>query len=129
MDIPRKTRYPLHGRAKLALPDHRVLEGKTQDIGEGGVCFLLDEQISIETSYPICFELFVSGKNHIITASAKAVYGVFSSHGGFRVGLQFSNSDSDRTRLIKSLGGSAPKAHAPEHKVEEQVAPPPSTNE
>jgi c-di-GMP-binding flagellar brake protein YcgR len=112
MEISRQTRYPLHGRAQVALPDHRVLAARTLDISEGGVCIITEETISVGATYPLRFEISVNGKVHVIMASGKAVYGVFASQGGFRVGFQFMESDPDRKQLIKSLGAKRPAAQA-----------------
>ena len=98
----------MHGRVQVALPNQSVLSGHTLDISVDGVCILLDDQIPQGVSYPIRFEIIVHGKVDVFTALARVVYGVFASHGGFRVGFQFNEDDPKRTALIKTLAGKKP---------------------
>lgn len=110
MEIPRKTRYPVHGRIQVALADRRVLLGRTHDIGEDGICVLLDEQLPAGSTFPLCFELFVNGRNNVVTATGRLIYCVFASHGGLRLGFQFVNDDANRTRMIRALSATKPGA-------------------
>lgn len=126
MEVQRLTRYPMRGRAQVALPNKRVFSGHTLDISVGGVCILLDDQIPQGASYPIRFEITVNGKIDVITALAKAVYGVFASQGGFRVGFQFNEKDPQRTALIQRLAGKRPmvdQGRSDSAPVMEQQAP------
>ena len=108
MEVQRPIRYPIRGRAQVALPNQTIFSGHTLDISVGGVCILLDDQIPLETLLPIRFEMTVNGKVEVITARARSVYGVFASQGGFRVGFQFSEDDPKRTALINKLAGKKP---------------------
>ena len=108
MEVQRATRYPLHGRAQVALPSQTIVAGHTVDISEGGVCLLLNDRISVPAPCTIRFEMCIKGQVHIITAQVKSVYGVFASQGGFRAGFEFKDSDQNRTALIKSLAGKKP---------------------
>ena len=108
MEVQRPIRYPIRGRAQVALPNQVVLSGHTLDISVGGVCVLLDDQIPLNVLFPIRFEMSVNGKIEVITARARSIYGVFASHGGFRVGFQFNEDDPNRTALIKKLAGKKP---------------------
>lgn len=92
----------------MALPNHGVLTGYTQDISVGGVCIVLDDRIPQGVICPIRFELHVKGKIHTITTMARSVYGVFASQGGFRVGFEFKDEDTHRTALITLLAGKKP---------------------
>lgn len=108
MEVQRPIRYPIRGRAQVALPNQTVFSGHTLDISLGGVCILLDDQIPLNVLFPIRFEMTVNGKVEVITTRARSVYGVFASHGGFRVGFQFNDDDPNRTALIKKLAGKKP---------------------
>ncbi len=109
MDVQRPTRYPIRGRAQVALPNKVILPGHTLDISIGGVCIVLDDQIPVNVSYPIRFEVPVNGKVEVITTTARSVYGVFASQGGFRVGFQFNDADPKRAALIKTLANNGKK--------------------
>jgi hypothetical protein len=108
MDLHRPTRYPLHGRVQVALPNRTVVAGRTLDVAVGGICVLLDDQILAGTSCTLRFELRSKGATNLVTAVAKVVYGVFASQGGYRVGFQFAEADAERTALIHSLAGKKP---------------------
>ena len=108
MEVQRPARYPIRGRAQVAIPNHVVLPGHTLDISIGGVCIVVDEKLPLNISYPIRFEMTVNGKVEVITTTARAVYGVFASQGGFRVGFQFIDAEPKRTDLIKALAGKKP---------------------
>ena len=108
MDVQRPTRYPIRGRAQVALPNKVILAGHTLDISIGGVCIVLDDQGPMNVSYPIRFEIPVNGKIEVITTTARSVYGVFASQGGFRMGFQFNDADPKRSAIIKSLAGKKP---------------------
>lgn len=108
MEVQRPARYPIRGRAQVAIPNHVVLPGHTLDISIGGVCIVVDEKLPLNISYPIRFEMTVNGKVELITTTARAVYGVFASQGGFRVGFQFIDAEPKRTNLIKALAGKKP---------------------
>ena len=108
MEVQRVTRHPMRGRAQVALPNQSVLSGHTLNVSVDGVCILLEDQIPQGASYPIRFEMIINGKVDVITALARAVYGVFASQGGFRVGFQFKEDDPKRTTLIKKLAGKKP---------------------
>ena len=113
MEVQRATRYPLHGRVQVALPNQTILSGHALDISVGGICIILQNQIPVDAVFLIRFEMVVKGKIHVITAQAKSIYGVFASGGGFRVGLGFKEHDPHRTELIKSLAGKKPMVGAP----------------
>lgn len=108
MEVPRVTRYPVHGRVQVAVSSQHIVSGYTRDISTGGVCVLLQDQIPVNGVYAIRFEMLIKGKMHVITAQAKSIYGVFASGGGFRVGLAFKGDDPHRTELINSLAGKKP---------------------
>lgn len=108
MEVPRVTRYPLHGRVQVAVSGQHIVSGYTRDISVGGICVLLQDQIPVNVVYPIRFEMLIKGKVHVITAQAKSIYGVFASGGGFRVGLAFKGEDPNRSELINSLAGKKP---------------------
>jgi len=112
MEVPRVTRYPLHGRVQVAVSNQIVLSGYTHDISVDGICVLLQDQIPVDVVYPIRFEMAINGKTHLITARAKSIYGVFASGGGFRVGLVFKDDDPHRSELIRSLAGKKPLVDA-----------------
>ena len=118
MELQREPRYPLRGRAQVALPNQIILAGRTVDISVGGVCLLIDDQIPPGVICTVRLEMLVKGKTHIITAQAKTIYGVFATGGGFRVGFAFREGDAQRTSLINSLSGKkpmvTPSAKAPE---------------
>ena len=118
MELQREPRYPLHGRAQVALPNQVILAGRTVDISVGGVCLLIDDQIPQGLICAVRFEMLVKGITHVITAQAKTIYGVFANAGGFRVGFAFNAVDAQRTALINSLAGKkpmvTPSAKAPE---------------
>ena len=118
MEVQRATRYPLHGRVQLALPDQTLLSGHALDISVGGICIILQDQIPIGVDFLIRFEMAVKGKTHVITAQSKSIYGVFASGGGFRVGLGFKENDPHRTDLINSLAGKKPMVDTPNKEQE-----------
>lgn len=107
-------RYPLRGRVQLALPDASVLSGHAVDISIGGLCAVLDEPIALGCTYLVRFEMDINGQIHVVTAQAQAVYGVFASQGGFRVGLAFKQDDRQRTALIALLAGKRAKVSTKE---------------
>jgi hypothetical protein len=98
----------MHGRAQVALPSLAVLSGQTLDISSRGLCVLLDDPIPADVACTLRFEMFVNGKTHVFTASARSGCGVFASHGGFRVDFEFVGDDLQRTALINSLAGKKP---------------------
>jgi hypothetical protein len=112
MELQRQPHHPLHGRAQVMLPDQSVIAGHSQEISLGGVCLLLDDPIPDGTLCTLRFEMLVNGKDNIVLASSKSVYGVFTSHGGFRVWFSFSDQDAQRSALIKALVGNKPMSPA-----------------
>ena len=114
IETGREASHPLHGRVQVALPERSVVAGRTLSVSPHELCVVLDEQLLIGSRYMIRFELFARGRMHLVTALAKASYGVFASRGGFRVGFQFAEDDSERTALIYSLSGrKSPPSVAP----------------
>jgi hypothetical protein len=123
MELKRPTRYPLHGKVQLVLPERRVVTGRTVDISVGGLCIMLEQPIAIGAAYPLRFEMNIAGQTHLVTALAQPVYGVFASQGGFRVGLAFKEKDAQRTALIESLAGKRPMVRTKEESGARSVPP------
>ena len=76
---------------------------RTIDIGANGIALLLDESATPGQHGQVSFEMFLNGKENVITSRAIVMYCLFSSS-GFKVGLQFSNLElSAKTAIAKFM--------------------------
>ena len=82
-------RKPLHSRGNLTL-NGQVLRFETVDVGVGGICIVLPQQLTIGQLCRIDVSVFIRGKKLDIAANSKACYCV-CGRDGFRVGLQFTD--------------------------------------
>lgn len=96
-------RKRVNGRARVLHNATPGLAGKTVDISETGACILLDHTLASKTACVLEFDIFHDGKRYVFSTPAQAVYGVFSSGKGFKVGFQFGPRSPEASRCIAAL--------------------------
>jgi hypothetical protein len=96
-------RKRMSGRARVARPGLPPLIGKMYDLSETGACILLDSMLPNKAPCVLEIEIFHDGKRHVFSTQAQAVYGIFSSGKGFKVGFQFGPRSPEASKSIAAL--------------------------
>jgi len=91
------------GRARVVRNGAQVVVGKMVDISETGACVILDDTLPSKTGCVLEFDIFHDGRRYVFSAQAQAVYGVFSSGKGFKVGFQFGPRNAEASKCISAL--------------------------
>lgn len=96
-------RKRIGGRARVVRAGADAVVGKMYDISETGACILLDSMLPTKAACMLEIEIFHDGKRHLFTTQAQAVYGIFSSGKGFKVGFQFGPRSPEASKSIAAL--------------------------
>ena len=97
---PRKI---IRGKAMWVLAGAAPVAARTIDIGANGIALLLGDSVTQGQRGQVSFEMFLDGKENVITSRAIVMYCIFSSS-GFKVGLQFSNLElSAKAAIVKFM--------------------------
>jgi hypothetical protein len=91
-------RKPMHARGKVS-SNTKLAQFTSIDIGPGGICILLPDQLTLGEIYKIDVSMFINGRKMDVSSKAKACYCICGSD-GFKVGLQFVNLDEASAKTI-----------------------------
>jgi hypothetical protein len=91
-------RKPFRGRGKVTVNAKQV-SFQSIDIGVGGICLLMPDQLNLGDVYYIEVSAFINGRKMDITAKGKACYCICGSD-GFKIGLQFISLDEASEKTI-----------------------------
>jgi hypothetical protein len=96
-------RKRISGRARVVRAGAQPLVGKMFDISETGACILLDSMLPNKAACVLEIEIFNDGQRYAFSTQAQAVYGIFSSGKGFKVGFQFGPRSPEASKSIAAL--------------------------
>lgn len=93
----------ISGRVRVLRASAQTVHGKMIDISETGACVVLDCVLPSMAACMLEVEIFHNGRHHAFSAPARAVYSVFSSGKGFKVGFQFGSRSPQASMSIAAL--------------------------
>lgn len=96
-------RKRISGRARVVRAGAQTVDGKMFDLSETGACILLDSMLPSKAACVLEIEIFHDGKRYVFSTQAQAVYGIFSSGKGFKVGFQFGTRSPEAIKSIAAL--------------------------
>lgn len=70
------------------------------DVGASGMAISCPMQLPTGANCFVAFDMFFNGKTHSVATRAKVMYCIYSSHDGFKVGLQFQGIDLPSSTAI-----------------------------
>lgn len=96
-------RKRMGGRARVVRAGAQPVVGKMFDLSETGACILLDSMLPDKAACMLEVEIFQNGQRYVFSTPAQAVYGIFSSGKGFKVGFQFGPRSPEASKTIAAL--------------------------
>ncbi len=94
---PRKV---MRVKTNFAVDGAQPIVVRSMDVGANGMALSCPMQIPTGTSCFVAFDMFFNGKTYSVSTRAKVMYCIYSSHDGFKVGLQFQNIDLQSSTAI-----------------------------
>ncbi|WP_338847965.1 PilZ domain-containing protein [Massilia sp. W12] len=94
---PRKV---LRVKTNFAIDGAHPMVVRSMDVGANGMALSCPVQIPAGANCFVAFEMFFNGKTYAVSSRAKVMYCIYSSHDGFKVGLQFQNIDLQSSSAI-----------------------------
>ena len=96
-------RKRIGGRALVVRAGAQPVDGKMFDLSDTGACILLDNMLPNKALCVLEVEIFHNGQRYVFSTPAQAVYGIFSSGKGFKVGFQFGPRSPEASKSIAAL--------------------------
>lgn len=102
-DRRRHDRHPLRTSVTLALPDGRVISGRTLDIGAGGAAIVCDLNLraGIRLSVRLRLPARPEGTSPFAAVGTVANCTLAGQDGGFRLGVEFEPLDAAAAEALK----------------------------
>lgn len=95
----------ISGRVRVVRADAHTVNGKMIDLSETGACVVLDYVLPSMAACMLEVDIFHDGRHYVFSTPARAVYSVFSSGKGFKVGFQFGPRSPQASMSIAALVG------------------------
>lgn len=94
---PRKV---MRVKTNFAIDGAHPMVVRSMDVGSNGMALSCPMQIPQGANCFVAFDMFFNGKTFSVATRAKVAYCIYSSHDGFKVGLQFVNIDLQSATAI-----------------------------
>ncbi len=92
-DQRQNSRKVLRSRGLLIMDGIPQFLVRTMDVSTSGVGVASPQPLQQGQEGKIAFEMFFNGNNYHVASRVRVMYSIYSSHDGFKVGLQFLNLD------------------------------------